>query len=184
MRPDGREIRLATARFRLRTLSAADVTPRYVAWVNDPAINRYLEVRWQPQTPESVGAFVASHNNVASFLFGIFTPDATHIGNFSLTTEPQHRRGLVGVMIGDKDYWGAGVVLETRAAILDFCFDSLHLEKVSAGCYASNRAAIYNFRRQAWQLDGVRKRHAVDGANRIDTLHYAMFRDDWLARRK
>jgi len=32
----------------LRPVTLADVTPAYVAWLNDPEVNRYLETRFSP----------------------------------------------------------------------------------------------------------------------------------------
>ena len=84
-------------------------------------------------------------------------------------------------MIGDRDMWGTGVIQETRAAILKFCFDTLGLEKVNGGCYANNAPAVYNYRRQGWAVDGSRKQHAIYDGKRTDLVHFAMFHEDWRA---
>lgn len=176
-------VELRTARFLLRSLRADDVSEAYVSWLNDPEVNRYLEVRFAPQTTASVRAYVASHDDERRFLLGVFAEGgARHVGNYSLSVEPEHRRGTLGVMIGDKAWWGEGVVLETRVAVLDFCFDRLGLEKVSGACYATNRAAIYNYQRQGWRVDGVRKAHAICEGRRVDVIPFAMFRDDWRSK--
>jgi RimJ/RimL family protein N-acetyltransferase len=177
-------VELRTARFHLRSLRESDVSEAYVGWLNDPEVNRYLEVRFAPQTLETVRAYVAAHDDRRRFLLGIFAEGgARHIGNYSLAVEPEHARGTLGVMIGDRAWWGEGAVLETRAAVLDFCFDRLALEKVCGACYATNRAAIYNYQRQGWRPDGVRKAHAVCEGRRVDVIPFAMFKADWLGRR-
>jgi RimJ/RimL family protein N-acetyltransferase len=88
----------------------------------------------------------------------------------------------MGVMIGDKDYWGQGVVLEARARILDFIFAELPIDKVSGGCYQTNGPAIFNYQRQGWKVDGIRKAEHLDRGRRVDTILFAMFREDWLSR--
>lgn len=178
----GRPVVLETENFRLRTMTPEDATERYIGWLNNPEVNRYIEARHRTQTCETVRRYIERHDNVASFLFGVFTEENQHIGNYSLVTEPEHARGTVGVLIGVRDYWGQGVVLETRPRILDFAFRTLGLVKVSGGCYSNNRPAIYNFRRQGWKLDGIRKSHVVCDGRRVDAVHFAMFRDDWLSR--
>lgn len=177
------KLELDTPRFRLRPLTATDVTERYVAWLNDPEVNRYLEVRFARQTPDSVKAYVTGHDNERRFLWGIFTPDGLHIGNYSLVAEPEHGRGTLGVMIGDRDWWGQNAVQETRAAILDFCFGELSLAKVGGACYANNRPAIYNYQRQGFAVDGVRKSHAICDGRRVDVIMFAMFADVWRDKR-
>jgi [ribosomal protein S5]-alanine N-acetyltransferase len=176
-------ISLTTDRFLLRRLRDEDVTEVYVGWLNDPEINRFLEVRWRTQTLDSVRQYVASHDNQDGFVFGIFTrPEGRHIGNYSLKVDANNRVATLGVIIGDQDYWGQAVVLETRARVLDFVFAELAVDKVSGGCYQTNTHAIFNYKRQGWQLDGIRKSDRIDGERRVDVVNFAMFKEQWLNR--
>ena len=176
-------VELRSARFALRTLLPEDVSQRYVDWLNDPEINRYLEVK-TPQTFESVRAYVAGHDLRTGFLFGIFDGEKRHIGNISLIIEERHGLGIVGVTIGERDYWGRNVVQEARQAVIDYAFDELELFKLSGGCKSSNNPAVYNYRRQGWKLDGIRKAHNVDRTGkRVDIVYFCKFRSDWLAER-
>jgi len=177
-------IELQTERFQLRTLRAEDVTQRYVGWLNDPEVNMFLEVK-VPQTLDTVRTYVAGHNLKDGFLFGIFDDGGRHIGNISLTVEERHDLGHVGITIGERDYWGKAVVQETRKAVIDYAFGELELFKLSGGCKSSNRPAIYNYQRQGWTLDGIRKAHNVDSTGaRVDIIFFCKFRSDWLADRE
>lgn len=177
------DLRLATERFYLRPLLPEDTIERYVGWLNDPEVNRFLEVRHTPQDLDSVRAFISSHDNETRFLFGIFRGDNDrHIGNFRLQLTPAHHIATLGVVIGERDHWGQAVVLETRARLLDFIFAELPVEKVCGGCYQTNIHAIFNYQRQGWITDGVRARHLIDGERRVDLVNFAMFKEDWLSR--
>ena len=177
-------LELRTERFVLRALTPDDVGQTYVDWLNDPEINRYLEVK-VPQTIESVRAYVAGHDLQRGVLFGIFDADGRHIGNVSLIIEAKHELGIVGVMIGERDYWGQNVVQEARKAVIDYAFGELELFKLSGGCKSSNRPAVYNYQRQGWTLDGIRKAHNVDRTGkRVDIVYFGKFRSDWLAERE
>ena len=179
----GEAVKLSTERFLLRTLNEADVSQTYVDWLNDPEVNAFLECRFSVQSMDYVTAYVRGHDRRTSFLFGIFADKGTkHIGNFSLVINSDHKVGVLGVMIGDKEYWGEQVVLEARGAIMDFCFERLDLAKVHGGCYSDNRPAIYNYRRQGWQLDGIRKNNVISKGRYVDVVHFAMFKEDWLSR--
>ncbi len=53
-----------------------DVCERYVAWLNDPQVNRFLEVRFQPQTLETGRTFVRSfYGSVEKYMWGVSTND-------------------------------------------------------------------------------------------------------------
>ena len=56
-----------------RRLDEKDVTEEYIYWLNDPVINRFLEVRHSPQTISSCLEFVKQTNlDPAQHLFGMF----------------------------------------------------------------------------------------------------------------
>lgn len=56
---------LLDGRFALRPLDETGVTDRYVAWLNDPDVNRFVEARFTPQAHDSVRAFVRSFDGAA-----------------------------------------------------------------------------------------------------------------------
>src|SRR5713101_8201220 len=59
-------------RFRLTPFREDDITDRYLAMLNDPKINRFLEVRWVPQTRETATAFVkAFYKAEEKYIWGI-----------------------------------------------------------------------------------------------------------------
>jgi len=175
---------LNSERFILRTLLPDDVSQRYVDWLNDPEINRYLEVKI-PQTIEAVRSYVAGHDRRTGFLFGIFDNENRHIGNISLVIDERHDVGTIGVTIGERDYWGKNVVQEARQAVIEYAFGELELFKLSGGCKSSNVPAVYNYQRQGWKLDGIRKAHNVDRmGKRVDIVFFCKFRSDWQAERE
>ena len=45
---------LKSSRLFLRALQPADLNSTYLGWMNDPAVNRYLETRFLPQTLEAI----------------------------------------------------------------------------------------------------------------------------------
>lgn len=178
------ELRIETARFVLRSLHSGDASERYLSWLHDNDVTRTLFVDGPRQTIDSVRAYVASHDCVTGILFGIFTKDGLHIGTHSFRHFPEDRRGRVGVMIGDKAYWGKAVPLETRAAVLDFAFAQLGCLKMEAGCVAINRPAIYNFKKQGWELEGVLKRHKLIDGMPVDLLMFGITPERWNEARK
>ena len=74
-------------------------------------------------------------------------------------------------------------MLETRAQLLDFVFNTLPVDKVCGGCYQTNVHAIFNYKRQGWSTDGVRARQLIDGERRVDLINFAMFKEDWQTKR-
>jgi RimJ/RimL family protein N-acetyltransferase len=177
-------IRLQCGEYLLRTLTVDDASSRYLAWLRDPDVVDTLMVQREPQTLDTVRAYIDRHDNRRGFLFGIFAEHVLHIGNYSIWHYPEDERATIGVMIGDKSYWGRGVVVATRACLLDFIFDRLACQKAQAGCLGHNAPAIFNFRRQGWTLEGNRKRQYKLQGRFVDEMFFAMFAEDWRKRRQ
>jgi ribosomal-protein-alanine N-acetyltransferase len=163
---------IETQRLVLRTLTPADVTDRYVSWLEDPQVTRYLEVRFHRQSPDSVRAYVEQMNaSPDTLLLGIFTRDGdTHIGNIKLgPIDRHHERAEVGIMIGDRGSWGRGYAGEAIKALTGHAFDHLGLHKVSCGLYADNEGSRRAFLKAGWFEEGRRREHwSCDGRRQDD----------------
>jgi RimJ/RimL family protein N-acetyltransferase len=94
-------------------------------------------------------------------LFGIFDKESDqHIGNIKLgPINWFHRYAEIGLIIGNKDFWGKGVATDSITLISLYAFNTLNLHKVTAGCYASNIGSKKAFLKAGFDVDGVRKSH-------------------------
>ena len=180
----GSPVQLETPRFFLRSLTDADASERYLGWLRDPEVMRYVNARRSEPTLEEVRAFIRSHDNRGRFLLGIFTrADRLHIGNLSAECQPLHLTAKLGVLIGDRDYWGQRAVIESRAVFLDFLFGPAGMVKAWAPCYAHNVPALFNYKMLGFEMEGIQKSHVICEGARMDVVNFALFRDDWLMRR-
>jgi|TARA_Y100000310_G_C20416415_1_gene684546 RimJ/RimL family protein N-acetyltransferase len=127
----------------LRTLSEEHATEKYAGWLNDPEVNKYLETR--QVTVDELKSYIAEKNTSSNaLLFGIFwKEDDTHIGNLKLEPiDHEKSKATLGILIGDKDYWGKGVATEATNLITQYAFTTLGLKEVNLGVISDNRAAI------------------------------------------
>jgi ribosomal-protein-alanine N-acetyltransferase len=158
-----RDPRIEGERIYLRRLRADDATERYRGWMNDPAINSYLESRFSEQSLDDLVAFVTTMRTDPLNLFtGIFLKaDDRHIGNIKLgPINTHHARAEIGLLIGDRDCWGRGYATEAIAILTDFAFDRIGLRRVGAGAYADNEGSARAFEKAGYTRE-------------------ALFRDQW-----
>src|SRR3954468_24973407 len=112
---------LQTPRLQLRSLTAEDATQRYLGWLTDPEVNRYLEARFAEHSLESLRQFIeACNSGVAELLLGICLADGRHIGNIKLgPVNPHHKNAAIGLLIGERDCWGLGYASEAIGCVTD-----------------------------------------------------------------
>ena len=172
-------IELLSSRFVVRPVGEEDLNERYLSWIKDPDINRTLDVGSERPTIDSLKEYVATHDGSKKILFGIYTREGLHIGTHSFNHDGVHKMATLGAMVGDKAFWGKGVILETRSAILDWAFDELGCNKIQSGCYSTNYPAIYNFKRQNWKKEGVLRAHRIVSGESVDLLLFGMLAEEW-----
>jgi len=135
-------MRIDGERIYLRPLTTDDVSFEYVSWLNDPEVTEHLAT--QRATVGSVLAYVREKNADDDILFlGIFDKkDNEHIGN--VKCEFIHLPEVeLGILLGNKKYWGKGLGSETVDTITKFIFENYeNSEKVYLKVYTNNKRAI------------------------------------------
>lgn len=127
---------------RLVKFTDRHITPEYLGWLNNHEVNRYLCTGRLPVTKDSVFA----PKNDKDLLFAIMAeppPEYTQILNY-IGTASLHkidwidRKGEIGYMIGNQDYWGQGVATELIGLLTSYGFNRLNLNKITAGVVDGN----------------------------------------------
>lgn len=132
------------------------VTARYVDWLNNQDVNKYMCTGRIPIAKEEIG----NRNDYCNIMFAIMThivvendggvdllsagdSFSEYIGTVSINAiDWINRKGEIGYMIGDQRYWGAGLATETVELITDYALNRLNLHKIEAGVIAGNQGSI------------------------------------------
>jgi len=169
----------------LRPLSRDHVGERYVRWLNDSAINRYLESRFEVHDIRSVGQFVdrsIASGDVLAFAIHL-ADDDTYVGNIKLGPIDAHQRmASVGFLIGEASVQRQGLASEAVRLVTDFAFAELALEKLTAGAYVVNRGSIRVFDKAGWSQEAVRRKHKICDGHRIDVIEFGVLAEEWGTR--
>jgi RimJ/RimL family protein N-acetyltransferase/methionyl-tRNA formyltransferase len=153
---------LKTSRLVLRPLCRGDVSDRYVGWLNDPNVNRFLEVRFHQHSFESTRAFVEQVNDsLDTLLLGMFIHGGSdHIGNIKIgPINHFHKRADIGLLIGESREWGKGYASEAIGAVSQFGHEKLHLRKITAGCYSDNVGSMKAFLKVGYTVEARLANH-------------------------
>ena len=112
-----------------------DISPTYIQWLNDPLINRFLEVRHEIWDLKKCIAYIKSNEECAdSQLFGIHTGyNNIHIGNIRLGfINRNHKTASIALFIGNQEYWGRGFGKKATKALVEYAFEKENIEKLYA----------------------------------------------------
>ncbi len=141
----------------LRPLREADVNDRYLSWLNDGEVTRFMEAGTFPVTARELREFYErTSKSRTDVLFAIVAKETgLHIGNIKLgSINWVHRFADLGIMIGDKQYWAKGCGQEACSLLLKYAFGSLNLNKVTLGVYGNHETAIKAYEKVGFQIEG------------------------------
>ena len=83
---------------------------------------------------------------------------------------PANRRASLGIIIGDKSYWGRGYGEEVVRMMLDYGFNVLNLNSVELGVYDYNARAIRCYEKVGFRRIGVHRQARILAGVAHDTI--------------
>jgi diamine N-acetyltransferase len=145
---------------RLRRIEREDI-PTFVRWFSDPDVREFLLLNRPISVAEEERWFEAQLQATDSEIFAIETNDGVHIGNIGLhDINWTHRRAEMGIVIGERTFWGKGYGSDAIDVLLRFAFHELNLHRVSLKVYEDNARAIRAYEKCGFKHEG-RLREAI-----------------------
>ena len=151
-------------KIRLRAIERSDI-PAFVRWFNDPEVRQYLAVYMPMSQAQEERWFEAQLEQRDRFIFGIETLDGKLIGNLGLINiDWKNSQAVLGIVLGEKEYWGQGYGTDAIRALLSFAFTKMNLNRIRLSVFDYNERAQRCYRKCGFQLEGrLRQAHFSDG---------------------
>jgi len=172
-------------RIYLRELTEEDASREYCSWINDSEVNKFLDTK--KATVGQLRQYIREKTRNKNCLFwGIFTnSENKHIGNIKL--EPidwAGKKATLGILLGDKNYWGQGLGTDVVKLTTDYAFKELGLKKVELGVVSENKAAIKCYQKVGFNVDKTQPK-AIKFANKLyDKIIMSITRLDFVKAQK
>jgi diamine N-acetyltransferase len=143
---------------RLRPIERDDL-PRYVEWFGDPEVRRHLLV-WLPfslaQEERWFESLQGRLERQEEVLLAIDTIGGLHIGNVGLhAIDWKNRNAELGIIIGEKSYWGQGYGTDAVRMMLNLAFREMNLHRVFLRVDADNTRGIRCYKKVGFQHEGT-----------------------------
>lgn len=160
-------------RVRLRAIERSDI-PTFVRWFNDPEVRQYL-LMYTPMSAAQEERWFESHLNARDdYLYAIEAhvgEQWVHIGNVGLhKLDWKNRNAELGIVLGEKSYWGQGYGTDAVRTLLRFAFQELNLHRVQLDVFDHNRRAQRCYEKAGFRREGTR-RQALFREGRYRDVH-------------
>ena len=142
-------VHLETDRFVLRELNTGDATPRYLSWLQNVDIQKWIQTAEGTTKLNDLKKYVEIRMFREEVLFlGIFEKRSLqHIGNIKYEPiDKQHGTAVMGVLIGDADYRGKKVFEEVFQVSTQWIKNHMNVNTIYLGVEEENHSAIRAYR--------------------------------------
>jgi RimJ/RimL family protein N-acetyltransferase len=178
-------------RVRLRRIERADL-PRFVEWLGDPEVREGMalvyplglvqEERWFESTlalEPALQPFAVDARSIALEPPAGTAPDWTHIGVLGFhAIDWRNRHGEIGIVIGNRTFWGRGYGGEALRALVGWGFSELNLHRVWLRVYEDNSRAVRCYEKLGFRLEGCLREDRFHAGRYGNTLLMGLLSDE------
>ena len=106
--------------------------------------------------------------------------NGNYIGGCSINQcDVKNRNCTIGIMIGDKDYWGKGYGSDALKVLVKFIFEEVNMNKIKLGVFSFNTRAIECYKKVGFKEEGILKKELYRSGKYNDVILMALFREDY-----
>ena len=103
------------------------------------------------------------------------------IGGCSInSTNIKNRNCTIGIMIGNKNYWGKGYGYDALSILIKFIFEECNMEKIKLSVFSLNPRALACYKKLGFKEEGRLKKEIFREGKYHDEILMALFKDDYL----
>ena len=168
----------------LRPLENEDLGEKYLGWLNDPEVTKYMETGVFPTTRVDLEKFYQEVTGSRSqvILAVVNKESHEHIGNVKLgPIHWVHRNAVFGLLIGDKRFWGRGYGIEVTRLAVEYGFYKLNLHRIGLGVFAEHKAAVRCYERVGFKIEGCMREDLFRGGEYRDRLWMGLLSSEYKA---
>ena len=178
-------LKIETDRLILRPFSVEDAPAMFKNWAHDPKVTRFLT--WTPHenvecTRALLTEWVQQYSQPSCYNWCIVSKESGEpIGNISVV---QLNEKIGAAEIGyclSAALWGRGVMTEAFSAVIEFLFDRVGLNRISARHALNNPASGAVMQKCGLQKEGLCRQAGRSGSGEIhDMALYALLKEDFI----
>lgn len=177
----GAPVRLETARFELASMTRWEAARHSYPWALDPEVMLPFGVPAKAWTRLGWYKWHKAYNNRKKFCFAIRPKGTPAVIGYESCEISSQKNAYLTVIIGDRSWWGKGVVVECRREIIRFLFETVGCRRVWGTPSARNLPSVFNYQALGFKSEGILRQHGIDARtlHPVDHLVFGLLREEW-----
>ncbi|MBN1937701.1 MAG: GNAT family N-acetyltransferase [Anaerolineae bacterium] len=152
---------------------SVDDAVRWTQWDNNLEVS--IPLGDEAYTPYSLAKMQDILNDIAknqSHIFGIVDLETDELIGRCMLFNVNHvdRNAMLGIVIGEKTYWGQGYGQDAIRLLLDYGFNLLNLNSVMLGAFEFNVRAMHCYQKIGFKEIGRRRQARIIAGHKYDVV--------------
>lgn len=167
----------SSERLLLCPFTEADITAGYISWLNEPEIVRFSNQRFRRHDERTCVAYLRTFSGSENLFLGIrLAGDKRLIGTMTAYVSPHHGTADMGLLIGERSFWGQGLGLDAWRLLMRYLIQDKELRKITGGALRCNVGMVRIMERSGMHLEAARIGQEIVDGEPQDVLYFAKFR--------
>lgn len=153
-------------------------------YINDPEVKRLLHpgipflVTFEDEQRWIEGI---SGTKEAGYSFAIETlEDQKYIGGCGINSlDWKNSVAVVGIMIGDQNYWGKGFGTDAMKILIRFIFEQMNINKIRLHVFSYNQRAIKSYEKCGFIQEGILRQEIFRDGKYFDDIVMGITRSEF-----
>jgi len=169
-------VKLHGSKVVLQPFTEADITDSYLGWLNNAAVMRYSNQRFQRHDRQNAQSYLATFVNSPNLFFSICDrATAQALGTLTAYVSTHHGTVDCGIMVGEPRVWGRGIGQDAWDTWTAWCLSRPGMRKLTAGTLACNIGMLRLIERSGMALEAVRREQELVDGRAENVQLYAKF---------
>jgi RimJ/RimL family protein N-acetyltransferase len=169
---------------RLAMEPAQDFARAYARWERDSEYHRLADSDparlWSEKTQKEWIEKRFSPERTNYFPFSIRTlAEDRFIGDSALPVDWTSRNAMLGIVIGEREYWSKGYGTDAMNLLTQYAFTELNLHRVTLGVLAYNKRAVRCYEKAGFKVEGSLRGEIFREGQRTDGVYMGILRSEW-----
>ena len=172
---------MSSANLYLRPIQKEDVYRGWYEWINNSDISKNISSIFY-KTHENLLEYIEASKPPNAMLFAICDHNDIYFGNARVSEVDWINKSCTyGRFIGDPDYRSKGYGTEILFLLLDYCFNSLGMNRVYTKVFSDNVASNKSNIKVGMTLEGTLREAQFSNGHFLDLNVYSMLKSDYIS---
>ena len=174
-----REIEVNGNTLHLRAFRKSDISDTYVSWLNDVEVVKYSNQRFLNHTIESCHRYLDSFSDTDNIYMAIEDKVTKRLcGSITAYIQTNHGTADIGLLIGNKKFWGKGIGLEAWTLMMEFLFKQCNVRKVTGGTLEVNIGMVHIMQKSMMTHEATREGQELLDNIPVNVFYFRKFSDE------